>query len=443
MLRVLTDRKGVRDMHMAHRLVLASLCILACVACGSSADRRGDVNAPESIADFLTIDTILFLGNEEPSADVSFFTHVSVNNNRYFLYYPGLLQGDSVIGLIRLNALDQALDTLHLSIADRRKPYGAFVADIDVFGDTIAILLFDGVFVFVADGGSAGRPDTPVAPAFFAALDQSYNQVVLRGQQVLLMKCSLGTLSHPHEITQVLTVDMKSHVHPKPQYFPNPLGVEFVSFVPRRLIATDGSRIFVSDLSRYRIIVYDMSGRPVDSIVRRPEQWIDVYGLGYPGIDQSELINTNREQGERASRRMDHLRSFAYAMSSVRLIQPLNDSTLLVTFATGRKLPRGMLEGRVEVKHDIWHRTASGWRPLKLDIDDFNPEPSQRLADERMLPLTYTFKPTMNERVPMYQIQPMKPPTDWHISYGELVDAIGEEMDGASVPYSVVFYRMR
>lgn len=443
MRRVLTDRKGVRDMHMVHRLALASLCALACVACGSSADRRGEVNASGSIGDFFTIDTVLFLGNEEPSTEVSLFTHASVSDGRYFLYYPSLLQGDSAVGVIRVNALDQSIDTLHVSIADRRKPYGAYVADIDVSGDTIAILLFDGLFVFVAGDGSPGRPDASIAPAYVAELDQSYNQVVLRGQQVLLMKCSLGTLSHPREMTQVLTVDLTSHVLPKPQYFPNPQGVEFVSFVPRSLIAADGSRIFVSDLSRYRIIVYDTSGRPTDSIVRSPEQWIDVYGLGYPGIDQSDLVNTNREQGERVSQRMDHLRSFAYTMSSIRLIQTMNDSTLLVTFATGRKLARGMLEGHVEVKHDIWHRTKSGWRPLQLDIDDFNPERSQRLADERMLPLTYTYKSTMDERVPMYQIQPMKPPTDWQMSYGDFVDAMGEGMDGTAIPYSVVFYRMR
>lgn len=135
--------------------------------------------------------------------------------------------------------------------------------------------------------------------------------------------------------------------------FPEPIGIDLASFVPRKIMAVMKSQIAVHDLSEYRIKFYDLEYNYVDSIVHTPIEWKQYEGE-IPKYKCDPEI-------------MDHINKCGPIVdnySKISLINTLNDSTLLLTW----KIKDSINSDRnFTYYNDIWTKRNNKW---ELDRDN-------------------------------------------------------------------------
>lgn len=144
-------------------------------------------------------------------------------------------------------------------------------------------------------------------------------------------------------------------------------GYPLLLFQPRHVAATLSGRIIVADIDRYRLRSYDSNMRLVSESVLAIQDW----------TSHGDDIRHALQQGRSAAVKtlIDTLRQFAYSTWSVRRIDALNDSLLLVTLQTPNRIGSGIMTGKPEFRYDLWV-----WREDSLVLVGFDfrtPSPSE------------------------------------------------------------------
>jgi hypothetical protein len=139
--------------------------------------------------------------------------------------------------------------------------------------------------------------------------------------------------------------------------FPSPHGMKWTIIQPRKLIDIYESKVAISDADRYRIIIYNRDGIPIDSIIRLPKNWIE-----------QQDTSTN------------HLSSLSSLMDSmfvgtfIQNVHLINNEKVVVSWTAPEKEGNGLYQ----IYLDIWNKKNGEWVLTFNDI-----QKTSRAKDEQ------------------------------------------------------------
>ncbi|MCE2503259.1 MAG: hypothetical protein J4G05_04260 [Chlorobi bacterium] len=405
-----------RPLYGAFAIVLLSTVMLLSCTTKSSLERT----TLPTIQSWFSLDTILPLIDNAELVDR--YTVVELTDSLCFLYYSGLRISDSVMGVLRI-VLDQpdTRDTLWFEIPGNIRDTYFFVKDITVDASAMGILVSDHLLVYDLQSlGQENVSGSSVIPVWRSVpLDDFYYQIQASGDAFVMHECAVSSTLRIGDYTGMRLYRPKEDTLFDHIVLPNPEGVEYTLFRPRSVIAVWDQMVVVSDITQYRVKLYDLSGAERGVIQREVPGWIAVDIEKRGTIDPEELSPLSPKNRMSIRQYIDTLRPTAYSTSNIRRVDFLNDSTLLVTYFNGKTAEKGLLKGRALIEYDIWRRRNNRWELLAGDIPDFSSDLDSNLSIERMLPLRYGFKRGGLPNV-LYRIQEYVPLQTFDIKYSEL-----------------------
>lgn len=144
-------------------------------------------------------------------------------------------------------------------------------------------------------------------------------------------------------------------------------GYPLLLFQPRHITALLSNSIVIADIDRYRLSVYDEKMRRESESEMSIPGWID------HSVDMRRTVQKRR--GVQVKSHLDSLRSFAYGTWSIRRIDALDDSLLLVTIQSPCRVEEGVMAGKPQLRYDVWAKRENVLVPVALDYR--TPSPSE------------------------------------------------------------------
>ncbi len=416
-----------RPLYGAFAIVLLSTVMLLSCTTKSSLERT----TLPTIQSWFSLDTILPLIDNAELVDR--YTVVELTDSLCFFYYSGLRISDSVMGVLRI-VLDQpdTRDTLWFEIPGNIRDTYFFVKDITVDASAMGILVSDHLLVYdlqsLGQENVSGSSIIPVWRSVPLDNSDSYYQIQASGDALyqiqasgdafVMYGCGVNSVQKPGECTGMRLYRPKEDTLFDYIVLPNPEGVEYTLFAPRSVVAVWDQMVVVSDITRYRVKLYDLSGAERGVIQREVPGWIAVDIEERGTIDPEELSPHSPKNRMSIRQYIDTLRPTAYSTSNIRRVDFLNDSTLLVTYFNGKTVEKGPMKGTI-IEYDIWRRRNNRWELLAGDIPDFSYDLDDNLSIERMLPLSYAFKRGGLSNF-LYRIEECVPFQTFDVKYSEL-----------------------
>lgn len=145
----------------------------------------------------------------------------------------------------------------------------------------------------------------------------------------------------------LFVLDLKNLNEYREIYFPSPKGMPYTLLQPRKLMDYHNQKVAVGDAIDYRILLYDLDGKLLDSLKRDMECFIS---------DESP------EEAENQSR-YDLKDNFS-KRCMISQVNFINDNTLLISYQAP---PSG--DVYYDTYHDIWRQKNGNWY---LDENDLN-----------------------------------------------------------------------
>lgn len=303
------------------------------------------------------------------------------------------------------------------------------LADVAVNDTHICLLFWRALLIYRRIGDSVELRPTIVP------LEYSYDQIALRGSHCFLGLCDISAREYGDHFTFAAMIDLESGTIRSILPLPDPEGFQFTSFVPRRIMEFTRDEILVADIPRYRINVYDHAGKPVALLERRIDDWERTFDTGY----RSYVIPIGKVPFG-AKGMLDSLRPYVFTRYMIRLIDLVDDSTLMVAWQSPGKHESGELKGVWKVYYDIWRASAGKWSLVAHDLPDFSPQASDSFDTHTMMPLFWTYHNLGNSR--LGRIAPI-PEMNMHGStFGEIQRRADSIMAEGDPPYSLIRYKV-
>jgi hypothetical protein len=346
------------------------LLCLSCIAASCSSSEHG-VRNTRSPDDLFRVTEILAIPN---GVDLSRPFAVRSESHSLWLFPSQLLTLDTLqlyhLGASANNTTVLSLPAPDDSTIDRR---GSF-KDFAITNDRIYVLFFKCLLVY-------NRPSSGSVCRLRHALpiDRVYFGLRLLDDGCYL---SASTIAFPEERkTWLAKISRNGDSLLWERSLPDPAGIEYTYFAPRRVMDIGESCVAVSDIPRYRINIYSLDGTWQTSLTRTLSGWMD--------YDSS--ISRNFGKGGNPKEEINKLRKSAYGEPNIRLVTFLNDSTLLVTVQLPAKYENGLLKGTYHTTHDIWERQGTVWKLSMMDIPEYNPALTDSWKTKRQMPLKFEY----------------------------------------------------
>ncbi len=207
-----------------------------------------------------------------------------------------------------------------------------------------------------------------------------------------------------------------------------PQGVAFTSFRPRSNVSFGKSIIAVSDLTKYRILLYDTSFQLIDSIERIPLDW-------KPANSSNEDIERLFEQRVSTVIWLNTFSHIEDSSSLIKRIDFMDDSTLLVSWYTGNKNASGILNHQRGSKYDVW-RKREGWVLVHSALTDNNPDSSSVYGSFGDIPVSLDYRSDQSRILTFTRLDPRS-------KVGSSFRDKFHEADEAAVDHDIVYWVLR
>lgn len=162
---------------------------------------------------------------------------------------------------------------------------------------------------------------------------------------------------------------------------PAPSGLAFTLFQPRRVLDVSRQFIVLSDANRYRIRIYDQ-GDHLDTILERmPDMWTPIDGGDSLDVAGKPLKLVIDEFGPKTG-----------TGSLMRSVAFINDSVLLVSYTNSGKIARGVLQGKQDVRFDIWKRSEGRWSPIAVELGNYSPQLQSVVSRDSGFPISARYR---------------------------------------------------
>ena len=127
-------------------------------------------------------------------------------------------------------------------------------------------------------------------------------------------------------------------------------------------------------------------------------------------------------------------------MYMIRLIDAVDDSTIMVAWQAPDKHTQGRLKGLEKVYYDIWRKRRGTWELHAQDLPDFNPQWADSFATERMFPLFWTYYNVGNSRIALLDPLPRANLTTQ--TYGDIRKALDSAIAEGEPPFSLIYLKV-
>lgn len=155
-------------------------------------------------------------------------------------------------------------------------------------------------------------------------------------------------------------------------------GYPLLLFRPRRIAAMVANAIVIADVDRYRLRLYDGELR----LISTSEGFIQ--GWASHGRDIHDVVRAARS--EELHSLIDSLRIFAYDTWSVRRVDAVGDSLLLVTLQTPYRVDRGVMTEKPALRYDLWVRRGDSLVPTSVQAVTPSPSDDEIIGVSRKWP---------------------------------------------------------
>jgi hypothetical protein len=240
--------------------------------------------------------------------------------------------------------------------------------------------------------------------------------------------------------TWVEVFDLENKTH-RIYDFPNPLGIEYMYFQPRKLIEFTKENVYVMDVLDYKIKIYNYDGKLVDSIYK---PFKDNKIIPTPINDYSKeelyrfgLVNTRVQV---------HTKIFEENEKNARIMKKidfLNENTMLICYSEpvqGRNWPT--------LVFDIWKydNKSKKWVVAKegLNMEPYNLEEREGNFDIKRLSLSWQYNVCGNNTIVSqnrysYDILKLKTYKTWKEFHGLSEDYLKK----SEIPNTLFIYKFQ
>lgn len=206
-------------------------------------------------------------------------------------------------------------------------------------------------------------------------------------------------------------------------------GYPLLLFQPRRIATILPTAVVIADIDRYRLRLYD------DEMRLESEAELSIAGWGDHGADIRRTVRNSRNSPVKSL--IDSLRRIAYGTWSIRRVDALNDTLLLVTMQTPFRVKTGVMEGKPELRYDVWVKRKRSLLPVVLDFRTSSPTEDQAVSVVREWPLGEGFATVANR---IMVVAPCVSNQDLSGTYGELIKSVRTRvLREADPPGSLLF----
>lgn len=185
--------------------------------------------------------------------------------------------------------------------------------------------------------------------------DDMYEYIYFYNNRLVLAK-SCFSCSQQH--TKVFIIDLSLNKNFK-HIFENPIGFPLTTFKPRKIISFYKNTFLVSDITQYKIKIFDGNFNLIQELIRSSSEW---------DKDSNKKFNNNLIKIKNFKDLQKYMNYFSQAESKYYTIVNadfINDKTILVCYSTSLKNPNG----EFEYYYDIWKKDENGkWILFEKDL---------------------------------------------------------------------------
>lgn len=388
---------------------------------------RNAQKADRTIQKFFFTDAVIPVDFE---MDTPIDAHVYATANYTYLSSQASASDDT-ISLYRISNTSNAVDILPVPIPkDSALDKRSTLAGIAVEDSYVCLLFWRALVVYQRMGtdGSLSKPKV-------IGLRYPYSSLRLFGDTCIISLSKLANREYASTYTYLALIDISNGKFRWERPFPDPDGVQFTYFIPRRPVDFTKEEVAIADIIRYRINIYNHDGQLVTSLVRHPHEWSPIPDTAY----QKYMPPTGRVAFN-PKPHLDSLRPYVASSSMIRLADFVNDTTLLIAWQSTERYSTGILKGRVKVFFDIWSKTSGEWGLLASDIRDFNPMPSDTFSVLKMMEYSFDYAGVGSNYC--YRFRPLPPMDLTDKTFEEIARDADSYMIEHDPKFSLVRFRM-
>lgn len=335
---------------------------------------------------------------------IIYYSHGAVNTTIYPV----------TITVYRYSVANKYLDSMHISLPDS-VDYNQIRA-MAITPQYAAFLWQYSVFLY-------RYSDNQYTLDNIVSFTKAYTDIGIRHDSLFLVNSMLTSrnmqaASHTHLGILDLRLDQPiSEID-----IPDPEGIAFSIFTPRKLIDFTPHTVLVSDATKYIIRLYDIHGKLVDSISRTPSAWVQIKDTykKVSLIQQNNTFNTKHY--------MDELRPYVENSSMIGKCCFTSDSTILVSWGSWKK-----------IYFDVWKKRENTWLLVHKDLSNIQVQKDEVFLRSGRFPLSEDFIGAGSFCISRHPI-----PISMYVpkTFSELYNDIEAYVSEHTMGYSLVIHRI-
>ncbi len=249
--------------------------------------------------------------------------------------------------------------------------YISFAADYDISKKYIALLTYDNIIIYNNDSNI-------IKPIVRFNTRHTYSNIKISGDSCIIYGCeisssNMGSKTH----TTIGIIDIIQEKFVLKSELPDPQGVNFTLFTPRKLIDYDDGKLLLSDATNYLIRIFDNDLNILDTISRKPIKWQYIDDNSYNKVKLPKLINGSYD----VKATINSLRPLLNSGSLIKKVNFINNYTILISWIDEIK----------QTNFDIWEEIDGDWTLVMSDQLGYRPKKSDKFYEMKRVPISQDY----------------------------------------------------
>ncbi|HOV92389.1 MAG TPA: hypothetical protein PLC04_04835 [Candidatus Kapabacteria bacterium] len=198
-------------------------------------------------------------------------------------------------------------------------------------------------------------------------IPESFSRIYIYDKKIILTKSCIscednGTKAFIYDLTK-----NQGYTH----IFDNPVGFALTYMTPKRNINFYKGNIIISDITNYRIRIYDLDFKLVSEFSRPTSDWDkgsnQVFNEEIKNIKTPNMLNSKRK----------FITENSYKHNVVHLVDFLNDSTIMVCWTSNSSQTN---QNEIRTFYDVWrkNKNSNNWYLIYKNLTDISPKPQDK-----------------------------------------------------------------
>lgn len=238
------------------------------------------------------------------------------------------------------------------------------------------LFLLGQYYIYVYKNLSSGNPIFE----YKIKIPQAFSQIYIYDKKIILTRSCIscednGTKAFIYDLTK-----NQGYTH----IFDNPVGFALTYMQPKRNINFYKGNIIISDITNYRIRIYDLDFKLVSEFSRPTSDWDKGFNQSF-----NEEIKDIKTPNELNSKRK-FITESSYKHYVVHLTDFLNDSTIMVCWTSNSSETN---QNEIKIYYDIWrkNKNSNNWYLIYKNLTRISPKLQDKFNFEYFNQLFYQY----------------------------------------------------